>query len=133
MLTRICTKCGIEKPITDFNWRNKEKGTLRSDCKQCHSDYIKKIYQNKRIAVGQIKQSLQCSKCGYNEYPVALDFHHLNPKEKDTSVARMLANNYTLDKIMDEINKCICLCANCHRIFHFLEKEENMTIEQFLA
>ena len=44
----------------------------------------------------------------------------------------MVANNYRLDKTLQEIDKCICLCANCHRVFHFLEKEQKLTIEEFL-
>ena len=93
---------------------------------------MKQIYANKRKTVGDIKQTLSCAKCGYNEFPVALDFHHLDPTQKDTTVARMLANNYQLDKTLQEIDKCICLCANCHRVFHFLEKEYGLTIEEFL-
>ena len=132
METKVCTKCGIEKPITEFHWRNKAEGTHRSECKACHSSYMKQIYENKRKTVGDIKQSLSCAKCGYNEFPVALDFHHLDPTQKDTTVARMLSNNYQLDKTPQEIDKCICLCANCHRVFHFLEKEQGLTIEEFL-
>ena len=42
--TKVCTKCHKELPITDFNWRNKEKGTRRSECKYCHSNYMKQKY-----------------------------------------------------------------------------------------
>lgn len=133
METKICTKCGIEKPITEFNWRNKSKGTHRSECKICHTNYMKEQYKKKREAVGEIKQELACAKCGYNEYPTALDFHHLDPTQKDTTVARMIANNYSLDRTFAEIDKCVCLCANCHRVFHFLEKEKRITLEEFLG
>lgn len=132
MNTKICTKCGKEKPLSDFNWRDKNKGTLRSECKECHTLYMKQKYQEKKDAVQNIKSNLKCAKCGYSEYAVALDFHHLDPSQKDTTVARMVANNYRLDKTLQEIDKCICLCANCHRIFHFLEKEKNITIKDFL-
>ena len=132
METKICTKCGIEKPITEFNWRNKAQGTHRSECKTCHNNYMKDAYKKKRETIGEIKQELACAKCGYNEYPTALDFHHLDPTQKDTTIARMLANRYTLDRVYEEIEKCVCLCANCHRVFHFLEKENEITIEEFL-
>lgn len=36
-MTKICTKCGKELPIEEFNWRNKVKGTRRSECKYCHT------------------------------------------------------------------------------------------------
>lgn len=132
METKICTKCGKEKLLTEFNWRNKSKGTLRSECKECHTAYMKQKYQEKKTIVQDIKNNLKCAKCGYDEYPIALDFHHLDPTQKDTTVARMVANNYRLDKTLQEIDKCICLCANCHRVFHFLEKEQKLTIEEFL-
>ena len=133
METKVCTKCGMEKPITEFHWRDKAKGIKRSECKECHTNYMKSVYHQKREAVGEIKQNFACAKCGYNEYPTALDFHHIDPSQKDTTVARMLSNNYTLDKTLKEIEKCVCLCANCHRVFHFLEKEQGITIEEFLS
>lgn len=132
METKICTKCGIEKSLDDFSWRDKLKGTRRSECKICQSNYMKERYKEKRQAIGEIKQDLSCAKCGYNEYPTALDFHHLDPNQKDTTVARMIAAKYSLERALNEINKCICLCANCHRVFHFLEKEQGLTIEEFL-
>ena len=42
METKVCTKCGKELPIEEFNWRNKSKGTRRSECKYCHSAFMKK-------------------------------------------------------------------------------------------
>lgn len=132
METKICTKCGIEKPIAEFHWRNKALGTRRSECKECHTNYMKANYQKKRDTIDDIKEQLSCAKCGYNEYAIALDFHHIDPKQKDTTVARMLSNNYTLERTLKEIEKCVCLCANCHRAFHFLEKEYGMTIDDFL-
>lgn len=48
MDTKICTKCGKELPIVDFNWRNKEKGIRRSECKYCHCGYMKRKYQEKK-------------------------------------------------------------------------------------
>jgi hypothetical protein len=44
METKIRTKCKRELPIDDFNWRNKAKGTRRSECKYCHSAYMKAQY-----------------------------------------------------------------------------------------
>ena len=131
--TKICTKCGIEKPITEFNWRSKKDGTHRSECKVCHTAYMKQKYQEKKNQIQDIKMQLKCAKCGYNEYPIALDFHHLDPSQKDEKVSRWVSNHYSIERALEEMKKCICLCANCHRVFHFLEKEQNITIEQFLA
>lgn len=132
METKICTKCGKELPIDQFNWRNKAKGTRRSECKFCHSSYMKQKYQEKKEEVQEIKSECRCAKCGDSRGYV-LDFHHINPDEKENTIARMTSNNYQLDKVYDEIKKCIVLCANCHREFHYLQnKNSNFTLEEYL-
>ena len=35
METKTCTKCGLEKPLTEFNFKNKKKNILQSMCKEC--------------------------------------------------------------------------------------------------
>lgn len=131
MQTKICTKCHKELPITDFNWRNKEKGTRRSECKYCHSAYMKQKYQEKKNIIQELKSKCACAKCGDTRGYV-LDYHHLNPKQKDNTVARLTSNNSNLDKTFEEIEKCIVLCANCHREFHYFEKQKNITIQDYL-
>lgn len=71
-------------------------------------------------------------KCGYDKCIEALEFHHINPDEKENTVARMLANSYGIDRTYKEMSKCVVLCANCHREFHYLEKENNISLEEFL-
>ena len=131
METKICTKCNQELPINDFNWRDKKKGTRRSECKYCHTKYMKEMYETKRSIVSDIKSQMKCKKCGENRYYV-LDFHHLNPSEKETTVARMVSNNYQLEKTLQEIEKCIVLCSNCHREFHYLNDNCDITIDDYL-
>ena len=131
METKICTKCNQELPINDFNWRDKKKGTRRSECKYCHTKYMKEMYETKRSIVSDIKSQMKCKKCGENRYYV-LDFHHLNPSEKETTVARMVSNNYQLEKTLQEIEKCIVLCSNCHRECHYLNDNCDITIDDYL-
>ena len=133
METKICTKCGRELPLDQFNWRSKAKGTRRDDCKDCHNGYMKEKYREKKLEIQDLKQGLKCAKCGYDRCGAALDFHHINPDEKDERIAQMISNRYSLDKIYEEIKKCVVLCANCHREFHAIEHENiGFTIEQFL-
>lgn len=66
------------------------------------------------------KNTLKCSKCGF-DHPAALDFHHENPKEKTGSVNKFVSNGQ-FRKAYEEILKCVVLCANCHRIHHYEEK-----------
>ena len=56
----------------------------------------------------------KCQICGYYKYQGALDLHHLNPKTKEFGIGD---KGYTRswEKIKLELNKCILVCANCHR------------------
>lgn len=60
----------------------------------------------------------KCQICGYNKCVAAMDFHHPNPNEKDFSISH---KGYTRawKKVKEELDKCILLCANCHREEHF--------------
>ena len=58
-----------------------------------------------------------CENCGYNRCLEALEFHHLDPKEKDFGISsKGYARSWERVKI--EIEKCALLCANCHREYH---------------
>lgn len=59
----------------------------------------------------------KCIKCGYNKCIYALEFHHLNPLDKDFSIS---AKGYTRswENVKKEIDKCILVCSNCHREIH---------------
>ena len=61
-----------------------------------------------------------------------LDFHHINPEEKDNTIAHMIKFS-SIEKLIEEVNKCKLLCANCHREFHYLEKENNITLQEYLG
>jgi hypothetical protein len=63
----------------------------------------------------------QCENCGYSKCKEALEFHHKDPNEKDFGLS---ANGIThsWEKIKIELDKCLILCANCHREEHFLTK-----------
>jgi predicted HNH restriction endonuclease len=66
--------------------------------------------------------SLECSKCGF-KHPAAIDFHHLDPSEKEGEVNK-LAGSGCFKKAYAEIEKCIPLCSNCHRILHWDESRK---------
>ena len=67
----------------------------------------------------------KCEKCGYNKNLAALDFHHINPQEKEFAIdARKFANG-DLSKLKKELDKCTILCANCHREIHHPDMEMN--------
>ena len=125
METKICTKCGKELSLDQFNWRDKSKGTRRSECKTCHNNYMKQKYKEKQVVVQELKAQCSCAKCG-DKRGYVLDYHHINPNEKEEGVARMVSNNYTLNKVYNEIEKCVVLCANCHREYHYFQSQNKI-------
>lgn len=56
-----------------------------------------------------------CQICGYNKCNRSLDFHHLNPKEKDFEISGGTRSFKSLKK---ELDKCILVCRNCHGEIH---------------
>lgn len=79
-------------------------------------------YENVKNSRQRLKARLlyvageKCAICGYNKCSSALEFHHLNPNEKDFTLATN-ANIATV-KALEEIKKCVLVCANCHREIH---------------
>ena len=61
-----------------------------------------------------LKSGVGCSDCGFSN-PAALTFHHL--RDKVDSVYR-IARERSWDKVEEELEKCVILCANCHTIKH---------------
>lgn len=59
----------------------------------------------------------KCVICGYKKYFGAFDLHHLDEKEKSFSLS-MKGITRSWEKTKKEANKCILLCANCHREVH---------------
>ena len=131
METKICTKCGVEKSIDDFHWRNRKFGTRRSECKECHNAQMKIRYKENKKQINLLKEEKSCKKCGYNKCIQALEFHHIDSNDKTDTVAR-LSTHSNIKKAIEESKKCIILCANCHREYHYLEEEYGISLEDFL-
>lgn len=73
-------------------------------------------FRNK-VFVENIKRVSKCAVCGNPDHRV-LQFHHINDN-KDNTIAKMISNACSLDKVQAEIDKCDILCANCHSIVHY--------------
>lgn len=132
METKICTRCGEEKPLTEFNFKNKAKQKRQSQCRECQRKRERELYnelykyknrdlynENRkkwRIEMRQLIQDIKscgCCICGETEI-CCLDFHHL--RDKKFEIAK--APDVSKDRLYKELEKCIILCANCHRKLH---------------
>ncbi len=137
MENKICCKCKKEKSLNEFPFKNKEKEIYHSACIECWVDIRKTSYgKNKKTTIDrnkrnkkkgrdwytEYKSTLKCVKCGEN-HPACLDFHHSDPTQKDIEVSKLIGSTFSIKYIMKEINKCEVLCANCHRKFHYNERQ----------
>ncbi len=87
----------------------------------CHSKTTRKSKTDiKKLCVDYKGGKCQC--CGYNKCIAALDFHHLDPSEKDFSIAHKRGSSFT-EEIKKELDKCVLICSNCHREEHVLLKD----------
>jgi len=59
-----------------------------------------------------------------------LDFHHLDPSQKDKTIADLVGSS--TQRLLKEIEKCITLCRNCHTDFHYHERSIGITIDDYL-
>ena len=94
----------------EWHQRNKER----------RREVSNKNRRERHEIVNKYKEDHPCEKCGESRFYV-LDFHHKDNKDKKGTIARLIRSKYTLPVIMEEIDKCIVLCSNCHRELHYLE------------
>lgn len=83
-------------------------------------DYLIKAVAKRRKKLKEMAIALKggrCVFCGYNRYNGALDFHHIDGKTKEFGVS---LNGITRSwvRVEKELEKCILVCANCHREVH---------------
>lgn len=98
----------------------KKQAKTRRYCYECMPEQEKITGSDTRKLIKQWSleyKGNKCSCCGYNKCIEALEFHHLNPEEKDFSLSD---RNIKLDweQIKKELDKCILVCSNCHREIH---------------
>lgn len=99
----------------------------RKECQKRYYQRNKDSFKNRhskrkkylRNFVNKIKAEKGCFICQEKRYQ-CLDFHHTNPSDKKFGIAKGV-NHYMYGKkeLKKEIDKCIVLCANCHRVEHY--------------
>lgn len=83
-----------------------------------------KINKARKIWTAKEKQKAvdykggKCVCCGYSGCLAALDFHHINPEEKEGYGTGALVQHWTFERNKSEIDKCVLVCVRCHREIH---------------
>jgi hypothetical protein len=83
MLTKICSKCTVEKEVCEFGSHNSTKDKLRTSCKQCRK-IEGKIYR--KMNIEKRKETLKNwydKNPNYNKKYYLNNFEYLNKKNKE--------------------------------------------------
>jgi len=84
------------------------------------AEYLIKAVKKRRRKLKEMAVKYKggkCVFCGYKKTINALEFHHLERGRKDFSLSqRGLTRSW--ERIKKELDKCLLVCANCHREIH---------------
>jgi len=129
---KICNCCLLTKSVSHFHKDKNRRDGLAHTCKVCMAKYHAKHYhspENKikkceyviryrralQKNVQDIKYQYGCAFCD-EKLDVCLEFHHIN-KNKTNNVSTLVLHK-SRRKVIEEINKCIVVCRNCHAKIH---------------
>ena len=93
----------------------KFKDRTEDDRKKANYNHVKTFRKRTKEKAVEYKGG-KCKICNYDRCVSALEFHHLEPSKKDFTLSQSM--NIAWDKIKEELDKCILVCANCHREIH---------------
>lgn len=111
---RCCSRCKDWKDLSSFS--TKGEGRHHHYCKICLATYQADRWRDRKKKAIELMGG-KCSKCGYCRNYAALEFHHLDPSQKDFDFN--VGRRRSWNKLIVEIKKCVLLCSNCHKEEHY--------------
>jgi len=117
-----CSCCGVLLTENTGYWRTRKKLWV-SQCKKCSNKKTGQRWRNSKKRAVEYKGG-KCERCGYNKCIDALEFHHIDPSQKDKNFGNMKLRKWENQK--KELDKCICVCSNCHREIHAEIREQTL-------
>ncbi len=84
------------------------------------AEYMKKAVAKRRRKIKAMAVQYKggmCMICGYSRCVAALDFHHIDESKKKFGLG-LSGLTRSWDRVKVEADKCILICANCHREVH---------------
>jgi hypothetical protein len=122
-----CNSCSIDLNVETGYWR-KSRQLWAPNCKKCSNRKSIERWRNSKKKAVEYKGG-KCERCDYNKCVDALEFHHINPEEKDKNFGNIKHKSWENQK--RELDKCICVCSNCHREIHAeLRLKSSMLLSQ---
>ena len=119
-MDKLCAICKVNTSVKNSN------GTNKAYCKECRNlkarlNWSKrgkevKSESNRKIdVVINDRKKAPCADCGVIYPPYITDFDHVNHETKLMNISRMRSKHMAIGKIIEEMDKCDVVCANCHR------------------
>ena len=118
-----CRYCNEIRPAMSFGvaLTTPTKIYRRHKCSVCYLKAKQVVRDGHRKRFNSIKEERVCHDCGIKDKRV-LDFHHKKGSNKEFAISSFVEGGCGVERILKEIEKCVVLCANCHRIRHYEEK-----------
>ncbi len=135
MEIKTCYRCNDskEKSLFKIDYKKNKTGTIRytNICIECNKAEFKAWRtENKEVYNDRYKQRRwerkkraieykggKCEHCLEILPPECFDFHHIDKETKHKDPGLMMSHSD--ESLFKELDKCILLCANCHRTEHF--------------
>jgi len=127
--------------LASMSWRKNNPEKAKLSLKRFYEkhpnkakEYGKKRYniaRNKWIELLSKHNYTTCKICGFNKDFCAIDLHHVNGNKDKVKVSMFFQGKITEERLNHILTECIPLCANCHRMIHYLEEfggEEIVTL-----
>ena len=73
--------------------------------------------RRRRLALCRHMKGNECEICKYKKEPKVLEFHHVDPSEKEFTV-NIGSMNRKIESIKEEVCECVLLCPTCHKETH---------------
>jgi hypothetical protein len=120
-ILKLCKKHGETMHVIDSTKK-------RYRCRKCRVDAVDKRRRLLKQKAVEYKGN-SCINCGYNKCLAALEFHHIDPTQKDFALSND-GHTRSWEEIKNELDKCILVCANCHREIHNSTINKEKVIER---
>jgi len=62
-----------------------------------------------------------CKRCNNRDMPICCyEFHH-HKGCKEMEISKLISQKKPFDIVKKELDKCVVVCANCHRLIHYFK------------
>lgn len=109
-------------PYKDPNDPRRKAAEKRYRAKNAEAHRVRVRARNayNRLQWLEFKKTLKCALCTEN-HPTTLDFHHVIRSSENKKVHKLVRDRCYKQAIEEIREKCVVLCANCHRKGHYYE------------